>query len=148
MAEQVIMSSQSPATGIDFGSIIPPEGQSFTEQVHSCIEQLQAFIFPAEQPRFFITRQTFFILARNRAEYDGRSAEMDLADPEIFFSHLRVYVKFREDIPVVRKICGSMLDSYSSLYLQSDICREEQLVEIEGICELPPDTGPGQSSQT
>jgi hypothetical protein len=75
MVEQIIMSSQSPVTGnIDFGSIIPPVGQSFSEQVGSCIEQLKRFIFPLEQPRFFITQQTFFISARNREEYDMRSA--------------------------------------------------------------------------
>lgn len=59
-------------------------------------------------------------------------------DPSrILFSHLRVYVKHKEDIPVVKKICESRLNCKSSLYLESDICREELLVEIEGIFTLP-----------
>ena len=52
---------------------------------------------------------------------------------QIEFSHLRIYVKHRKDIPAVQSICESMLRSKSSLYLESDICREELLVEIEGI---------------
>jgi len=56
--------------------------------------------------------------------------------PEVRFSHLRVYVKHRDDIPEVKSICESRLNFESSLYLESDICREELLVEIEGIFSL------------
>ena len=52
---------------------------------------------------------------------------------QIRFSHLRVYVKYQEDIPLVRKICQEKLNSSSSLFLESDVCREELLVEIEGV---------------
>lgn len=52
---------------------------------------------------------------------------------QIQFSHLRVYVKYKEDIPVVSKICEEKLNSSSYLYLESDVCREELLVEIEGV---------------
>ena len=52
---------------------------------------------------------------------------------QIRFSHLRVYVKHQEDIPVVSKICEEKLNSSSYLYLESDVCREELLVEIEGV---------------
>ena len=52
---------------------------------------------------------------------------------QIEFSHLRIYVKHQEDFPKVQAICKSMLNSRSFLFLQSDICREELLVEIEGI---------------
>jgi enamine deaminase RidA (YjgF/YER057c/UK114 family) len=58
----------------------------------------------------------------------------DLAD--IRFSHLRVYVKHKEDIPAVKNICESRLNCQSYLYLESDICREDLLVEIEGIFPL------------
>lgn len=51
----------------------------------------------------------------------------------IRFSHLRVYVKRQEDIPIVSKICEEKLNSSSYLYLESDVCREELLVEIEGV---------------
>lgn len=56
---------------------------------------------------------------------------------QIQFSHLRVYVKYQKDIPAVQKICESKLNCKSSLYLESDVCREDLLVEIEGIFTLP-----------
>ena len=52
---------------------------------------------------------------------------------EIQFSHLRVYVKKMEDIPAVEKICDAELNCKSSLFLESDVCREDLLVEIEGV---------------
>jgi enamine deaminase RidA (YjgF/YER057c/UK114 family) len=52
---------------------------------------------------------------------------------KIQFSHLRVYVKHQKDIPAVEKICESMLNCNSSLYLESDVCRKDLLVEIEGV---------------
>jgi enamine deaminase RidA (YjgF/YER057c/UK114 family) len=55
---------------------------------------------------------------------------------KIRFSHLRVYVKFKKDIPLVKEICQSRLNSNSSLFLISDICRKDLLVEIEGVFTL------------
>ena len=52
---------------------------------------------------------------------------------QIEFSHLRIYVKYKEDFPRVEAVCKAMLNSKSFLFLQSDICRENLLVEIEGI---------------
>jgi enamine deaminase RidA (YjgF/YER057c/UK114 family) len=68
----------------------------------------------------------------NQAEL-GLDFEID----QIEFSHLRVYVKYQKDIPAVEKICESKLNCKSSLYLESDVCREDLLVEIEGIFTLP-----------
>ncbi len=58
---------------------------------------------------------------------------LDFNVSEIQFSHLRVYVKKMEDIPVVEKICYAELNCKSSLFLESDVCREDLLVEIEGV---------------
>ena len=58
---------------------------------------------------------------------------LDFDVSKIRFSHLRVYVKRQEDIPAVERICESMLNCNSSLYLESDVCREDLLVEIEGV---------------
>ena len=44
-----------------------------------------------------------------------------------------VYVKYQNDIPAVQKVCEAELNCKSSLYLESDVCREELLVEIEGV---------------
>ncbi len=48
-------------------------------------------------------------------------------------SHLRAYVKNAEDIPVVREVCKSIYAGVPVLYVQADVCRDELLVEIEGI---------------
>jgi enamine deaminase RidA (YjgF/YER057c/UK114 family) len=61
---------------------------------------------------------------------------LDFEMEEIQFSHLRVYVKYKEDIPAVEKVCEAELNSKSSLYLVSDVCRENLLVEIEGVFNL------------
>ncbi|MEN8201018.1 MAG: hypothetical protein ABFS28_00385 [Bacteroidota bacterium] len=58
---------------------------------------------------------------------------LDFDVSRILFSHLRVYVKHQEDIPAVKGICDSMLNCKSSLFLESDVCREDLLVEIEGV---------------
>lgn len=58
---------------------------------------------------------------------------LDFDVDKIEFSHLRVYVKHRQDIPAVKKVCDSELNCKSSLFLESDVCREDLLVEIEGV---------------
>lgn len=61
------------------------------------------------------------------------SAGLEFDVSKIRFSHLRVYVKYKKDIPLVKEICQSRLHSNSSLFLISDICRKDLLVEIEGF---------------
>lgn len=58
---------------------------------------------------------------------------LDFDVTKIRFSHLRVYVKHQEDIPKVERICESTLNCNSILFLESDVCREDLLVEIEGV---------------
>jgi hypothetical protein len=53
------------------------------------------------------------------------------------FSHIRVYVKNETDVPAVKKICDEYYGEVPCLYLVSDICRENLLVEIEGAIALP-----------
>jgi len=69
------------------------------------------------------------LFARENQEMMG--LEFDVSD--IQFSHLRVYVKNMEDVPAVEKICDRELNCKSSLFLESDVCREDLLVEIEGV---------------
>lgn len=59
--------------------------------------------------------------------------DLDFDVEEIQFSHLRVYVKYKKDIPAVQKVCDAELNCKSSLFLESDVCREDLLVEIEGV---------------
>jgi hypothetical protein len=65
---------------------------------------------------------------------DKLGIELDIS--QIQFSHLRVYVKHQKDIPAVKRICEAELNCKSSIYLESDVCREDLLVEIEGIFTL------------
>jgi len=67
------------------------------------------------------------------SEENQKNLGLNFDVSKIRFSHLRVYVKHQEDIPVVESICESMLNCNSSLYLESDVCREDLLVEIEGV---------------
>ena len=72
------------------------------------------------------------LFSKENQEKLGLNFDME----EIQFSHLRVYVKYKEDIPAVEKVCEAELNSKSSLYLVSDVCRENLLVEIEGVFNL------------
>lgn len=48
-------------------------------------------------------------------------------------SYIRVYVKDEAEIPKVKKICEKHFKDVPSLYVVSDICRDDLLVEIEGV---------------
>lgn len=51
-------------------------------------------------------------------------------------SYARVYVKYEADIPKVKRICERYFVDVPALYLVSDICRDDLLVEIEGVTEF------------
>jgi len=70
------------------------------------------------------------------SKYNQEINDLECKDSGPEFSHLRIYVKHQKDIPAVKKICRSRLNSKSSLFLVSDICRDELLVEIEGLVIL------------
>jgi enamine deaminase RidA (YjgF/YER057c/UK114 family) len=48
-------------------------------------------------------------------------------------SHLRAYVKREGDIPLVRKVLTAAYPTVPTLFVKADVCREELLVEIEGV---------------
>lgn len=56
----------------------------------------------------------------------------------IKFSSVRVYIKNPSDIGVVKQICNKSFPEVQVNYLIADICRDNLLVEIEGIAELKP----------
>ncbi len=55
---------------------------------------------------------------------------------KISFSFIRVYVKNISEINAVKEICNSYYRGVPINYLVADICRENLLVEIEGIAEI------------
>jgi enamine deaminase RidA (YjgF/YER057c/UK114 family) len=55
------------------------------------------------------------------------------------FSYVRAYVKDGDRIPDVRKIVRAAFGNVPSLFLVSDICRDDLLVEIEGAVRVRTD---------
>lgn len=49
------------------------------------------------------------------------------------FAIIRAYVKRKEDYPIVRDVCRARLGDVPIIYTVADLCRDELLVEIEGI---------------
>lgn len=58
------------------------------------------------------------------------------SDPHLDFTHLRVYVKNESDFESVRNACKRAYPNHDILYLIADVCRDNLLVEIEGIAHL------------
>ena len=52
------------------------------------------------------------------------------------FSNIRVYIKNEKDMEAVKKICNFHFQDVPSLFVVSDICRTNLLVEIEGNVDL------------
>ena len=57
-------------------------------------------------------------------------------DTSLKICNLRVYIKNRNHYQVIRKTVETRFPLIPAIYLFTDICREELLVEIEGICQL------------
>jgi len=51
----------------------------------------------------------------------------------IKLSHLRVYVKSENDLKDVKAVCEKFYPNVEAIYLISDICREDLVVELEGV---------------
>ncbi len=62
----------------------------------------------------------------NMAAHNSRACSLE---PFTF----RVYVKYRKDFEAVRRVVEARWGSTAQLYLEADVCRDELLVEIEGV---------------
>ena len=71
------------------------------------------------------------LISRENLERSGYSISY-LPKP----AYLRVYVKKPSDLPAVQQACLDHQGEIPTLYVISDICRSELLVEIEGIVNL------------
>ncbi|GAH14726.1 unnamed protein product, partial [marine sediment metagenome] len=52
------------------------------------------------------------------------------------YSYVRSYVKHKKDIDIVKRLCEKHFRSECFQYVISDICRDNLLVEIEGLIEF------------
>jgi len=57
-------------------------------------------------------------------------------DEKAKIQSLRVYVKYKKDIPPVKDVCHKYFPELPIVYVVADICRPELLVEIEGVAVL------------
>ena len=72
------------------------------------------------------------LVSRENIKNSGFRENITVSSP----SFIRVYVKEESKISVVKNICEDHFGQIPSLYLVSDICREDLLVEIEGVLDL------------
>ncbi len=72
------------------------------------------------------------LVSRENIKDSGFREDITVSSP----SFIRVYVKEESKISVVKNICEDHFGQIPSLYLVSDICREDLLVEIEGVLDL------------
>jgi enamine deaminase RidA (YjgF/YER057c/UK114 family) len=73
-----------------------------------------------ENIRKLISRETLSALGRTDQELQK-------------IEFIRVYIKYPEDYPVVKEVCEQRLPGVPGIYVVSDICRENLLVEIEAL---------------
>lgn len=70
------------------------------------------------------------VIGRENLAAHGLDQGHTLAD----LDNIKVYIRRREDIPVVRRICDEAFSPSAEIaFLNVDICRADLLVEIEGI---------------
>jgi enamine deaminase RidA (YjgF/YER057c/UK114 family) len=85
----------------------------------------------AEQTRITLDNILALVSSENLLK-SGFDPQIDKAE----ISYLRVYTKIAGDIPAVRKVCSEYLPRTPALYLEADVCREDLLVEIEGLLDF------------
>ena len=69
------------------------------------------------------------------SEMNLQNHNIDLKTAKLTLSYLRVYVKNNKSVEEVKGVCEKYFPQVPTLYLISDICRPELLVEIEGVAE-------------
>ncbi|MCP4156284.1 MAG: hypothetical protein GY757_51700, partial [bacterium] len=95
----------------------------------------QKVVFPEnaeEQTRVTIENMAQLVSASNLEKHG-----LTVIPNNTTYSHIRIYVKFEKDLPGIKKICRQHFKDVPSLYLLSDICRGNLLVEIEGAVFVP-----------
>ena len=74
------------------------------------------------------------IAGSNLSRYGIQGFDASLSD----LSVARVYIKSREDYAAVRAICEKRLEKVPVVYAYADVCRDDLLVEIEGVVSCRP----------
>jgi enamine deaminase RidA (YjgF/YER057c/UK114 family) len=82
------------------------------------------------------TRITIENILKLISENNLRNHGIEISAGPCPLSYLRAYVRHREDLPVVKKICQQSFGNVPSNYLMADICRDDLLVELEGVVSV------------
>jgi len=70
---------------------------------------------------------------QTRTTIENISRLIQAADTEkMHLNHCRVYLKHKEHLPLIKTICDRHYPGVPMVYLVSDVCRRELLVELEG----------------
>jgi len=93
----------------------------------------------AAQTRITIANIRRLVSAENLARQG-----IDLRGRRLRLASYRAYVKRRRDLPAVQSICRRAFGPVPSQFVRADVCREELLVEIEGVFVLRPGTSLGR----
>jgi enamine deaminase RidA (YjgF/YER057c/UK114 family) len=72
-------------------------------------------------------------VGRGDVEGQTRTTARNIAALVDHLSYLRAYVKRASDIPKVRRVCERAFGPIPALYVRADVCRDELLVELEGV---------------
>jgi enamine deaminase RidA (YjgF/YER057c/UK114 family) len=64
------------------------------------------------------------------------NAGLNTLEKEPDYQFIRIYVKYKEDVEKVRELCNGYYGNIPMHYLIADICRDNLLIEIEGIATV------------
>lgn len=70
-----------------------------------------------------------YLVSDNNLHHNGCSVG------KLMLSNLRVYIKRREDYGIIRHTIEREFPGVPAIYIITEVCRKELLVEIEGICQ-------------
>lgn len=84
---------------------------------------------PAAQARQTLENIRLLISGDNLDRHGIKGFDATLANMAI----ARVYVKRKEDYPAIRAVCDEILGNTPLLFVIADVCRDDLLVEIEGV---------------
>lgn len=82
------------------------------------------------------TRTTISNISELISESNLKQSGIIIGRKKINYSFIRVYIKNESDTQLVQAICQKYFDLLPVHYLIADVCRENLLVEIEGVATL------------
>jgi hypothetical protein len=79
------------------------------------------------------TRNTIENIVELISRDNLRNHGLEIEDNPIPLSYLRVYAKLKRDLPRVEEIYQNFFGNIPFHFLTADLCREDLLVELEGV---------------